>query len=458
MLSTNAFNALLKTLEEPPAHVKFIFATTEIRKVPVTVLSRCQRFDLRRIEPDVMISMLQRIAKAEGAEITEEALGLITRAAEGSARDAQSLLDQAISHGAGETTADQVRAMLGLADRGRVLDLFDLILRGNAEGALGELSAQHAAGADPMAVLRDLAEVSHWVSVIKITPVAAEDPTVSPDERSRGLVMAERLAMRVLSRMWQMLLTALEEVGRAPNAMMAAEMVLIRLTHVADLPTPDELIRKLQNTPVPTPEPQNAGTPHGAGGGPRQSAGASALQAANPSAYAADTMAPRAQRSSGATASAAQAKAPAAETLAHFARFEDVLELIRHHRDVKLLVDVETSLKLVSYSPGRIEFEPTEKAPRDLAQRLGSRLQTWTGQRWAVSIGTNGASTIAELRDAAALGLKEQAKAHPLVQAVLVAFPKAQISDIRTAKDIAAEAQIDALPEVEDEWDPFDDE
>ena len=458
MLSTNAFNALLKTLEEPPAHVKFIFATTEIRKVPVTVLSRCQRFDLRRIEPDVMISMLQRIAKAEGAEITEEALGLITRAAEGSARDAQSLLDQAISHGAGETTADQVRAMLGLADRGRVLDLFDLILRGDAEGALGELSAQYAAGADPMAVLRDLAEVSHWVSVIKITPVAAEDPTVSPDERSRGLVMAERLPMRVLSRMWQMLLTALEEVGRAPNAMMAAEMALIRLTHVADLPTPDELIRKLQNTPVPTPEPQNAGTPHGAGGGPRQSAGASALQAANPSAYAADTMAPRAQRSSGTTASAAQAKAPAAETLAHFARFEDVLELIRHHRDVKLLVDVETSLKLVSYSPGRIEFEPTEKAPRDLAQRLGSRLQTWTGQRWAVSIGTNGASTIAELRDAAALELKEQAKAHPLVQAVLVAFPKAQISDIRTAKDIAAEAQIDALPEVEDEWDPFDDE
>jgi DNA polymerase-3 subunit gamma/tau len=458
MLSTNAFNALLKTLEEPPAHVKFIFATTEIRKVPVTVLSRCQRFDLRRIEPDVMISMLQRIAKAEGAEITEEALGLITRAAEGSARDAQSLLDQAISHGAGETTADQVRAMLGLADRGRVLDLFDLILRGDAEGALGELSAQYAAGADPMAVLRDLAEVSHWVSVIKITPVAAEDPTVSPDERSRGLVMAERLPMRVLSRMWQMLLTALEEVGRAPNAMMAAEMALIRLTHVADLPTPDELIRKLQNTPVPTPEPQNAGTPHGAGGGPRQSAAATAPQATNPSAYAADTMAPRAQRSSGATASAAQAKAPAAEKLAHFARFEDVLELIRHHRDVKLLVDVETSLKLVSYSPGRIEFEPTEKAPRDLAQRLGSRLQTWTGQRWAVSIGTNGASTIAELRDAAALELIEQAKAHPLVQAVLVAFPKAQISDIRTAKDIAAEAQIDALPEVEDEWDPFDDE
>ena len=182
-------------------------------------------------------------------------MALITRAAEGSARDAQSLLDQAISHGAGVTSAEQVRAMLGLADRGRVLDLFDLILRGDAAGALGELSGQYAAGADPMAVLRDLAEVSHWVSVIKITPEAADDPTVSPDERNRGRMMAEALPMRVLSRMWQMLLTSLEEVGRAPNAMMAAEMAVIRLTHVADLPTPDDLIRKLQNTPALCPLP-----------------------------------------------------------------------------------------------------------------------------------------------------------------------------------------------------------
>jgi DNA polymerase-3 subunit gamma/tau len=190
MLSTNAFNALLKTLEEPPAHVKFIFATTEIRKVPVTVLSRCQRFDLRRIEPEVMISLLKKIAKAEEADISDEALGLITRAAEGSVRDAQSLLDQAISHGAGQTTAEQVRTMLGLADRGRILDLFDLILQGDAAGALGELSGQYADGADPMAILRDLAEISHWISVIKITPSAADDPTASPDERNRGLIMA----------------------------------------------------------------------------------------------------------------------------------------------------------------------------------------------------------------------------------------------------------------------------
>ncbi|MFT4151468.1 MAG: DNA polymerase III subunit gamma/tau, partial [Paracoccaceae bacterium] len=263
MLSTSAFNALLKTLEEPPAHVKFIFATTEIRKVPVTVLSRCQRFDLKRIEPEVMMALLRRIAGGEGASITEDALALITRAAEGSARDATSLLDQAISHGAGETTADQVRAMLGLADRGRVLDLFDLIMRGDAAAALSELSAQYADGADPMVVLRDLAEITHWISVIKITPEAAEDPTTPPDERTRGLDMAARLPMRSLSRMWQMLLKALEEVALAPNAMMAAEMAVIRLTHVADLPDPEALIRRLQSQPQP---PAPGGAPTGGGG------------------------------------------------------------------------------------------------------------------------------------------------------------------------------------------------
>ena len=252
MLSNSAFNALLKTLEEPPKHVKFIFATTEIRKVPVTVLSRCQRFDLRRIEPENMITMLRKIARCEKAEIADDALALIIRAAEGSARDATSLLDQAISHGAGKTTADQVRVMLGLADRGRVLDLFDMILKGNAAGALNELGGQYADGADPVAVLRDLAEITHWVSVVKITPETAEDPTISTDERQRGQKMAEALPMRALTRLWQMLLKALEEVATAPNTMMAAEMAVIRLTHVADLPSPEELVRKLQakNTPI----------------------------------------------------------------------------------------------------------------------------------------------------------------------------------------------------------------
>ena len=260
MLSTSAFNALLKTLEEPPAHVKFVFATTEIRKVPVTVLSRCQRFDLRRIEPEAMLAHLAGVAAKEGAVLAPEALALIVRAAEGSVRDALSLLDQAIAHGAGETGAAEVRAMLGLADRGRVLDLFGAVMAGDARGALDELAAQYAAGADPAAVLRDLAEVAHWVSMVKIAPEAADDPTVGPDERARGLDFAGRLPMRVLARAWQMLLKALEEVATAPNAMMAAEMAVIRLTHVAELPTPEDLVRRLSDAPPPA-------TPSGGGGG-----------------------------------------------------------------------------------------------------------------------------------------------------------------------------------------------
>jgi DNA polymerase-3 subunit gamma/tau len=442
MLSTSAFNALLKTLEEPPAHVKFIFATTEIRKVPVTVLSRCQRFDLRRIEPEVMIALMRKIASAENAEIADDALALITRAAEGSARDATSLLDQAISHGAGETTAEQVRAMLGLADRGRVLDLLDMILRGDAAAALTELGAQYADGADPMAVLRDLAEITHWVSVVKITPEASEDPTVSPDERQRGQTMAENLPMRVLTRLWQMLLKALDEVAAAPNAMMAAEMAIIRLTHVADLPTPEELVRKLNSTPPPA-----LGGNGGAVGGATSGGATQAYaQAARPAAH-----------SNGGPTAALAVNADSA--LARFPTFEHVIELIRTNRDVKLLVEVETSLKLAAYQPGRIEFVPTENAPRDLAQRLGARLQTWTGNRWAVTIvNDGGGKTIAEVRDAAELEQRAEAEAHPLVMAVLAQFPKARITAIRTPEDIAASAQVEALPEVEDEWDPFEED
>ncbi|MGB0797754.1 MAG: DNA polymerase III subunit gamma/tau, partial [Planktomarina sp.] len=320
--------------------------------------------------------------------------------------------------------------------------LFDMILHGDASGALGEISAQYADGADPMAVLRDLAEVTHWVSVIKITPDAADDPTVSPDERSRGLAMADALPMRVLSRMWQMLLTALEEVGRAPNTMMAAEMAVIRLTHVADLPSPDELIRKLKDAPVPAASvARTTQTNNGGSTAPN-----------------ARVMSTPPIASVVASGAAAMALDISPDALARFAKFEDVLELIRHHRDVKLLVDIETSLRLISYSPGRIEFEPHENAPRDLAQRMGTRLQTWTGNRWAVSIGTGGGETIAEVRDAEANALKSQATEHPLVQAVFQAFPKAEIIEIRTPQDIMAEAQLDALPEVEDEWDPFDDD
>jgi len=449
MLSTSAFNALLKTLEEPPAHVKFIFATTEIRKVPVTVLSRCQRFDLKRIEPEVMMAHLAGVAAKENAEIAGDALALITRAAEGSVRDAMSLLDQAIAHGAGETTAEQVRAMLGLADRARVLDLFDMVLKGDAAGALTELAEQYADGADPMAVLRDLAEITHWVSVIKITPEAAEDPTVPPEERTRGQAMAAAIPMRVLSRLWQMLLKAIEEVSAAPNAMMAAEMALIRMTHVADLPDPETLMRKIQSGPgAPAP----AGRGPAPGGGPVH--GPSALSAATTRAMLGG--APVGRAPSGAAVALAAAPAGA---LARFARFEDVIELIHRMRDVKLLVEVETCLRLVRYSPGRIEFEPTPEAPRDLAATLAARLQGWTGARWGVSVvSEGGAPTIAEVRDAGRRAAEAEAReTNPVVQAILAAFPGASFDDITLAADLAQEQAAEALPEVEDEWDPFED-
>ncbi len=441
MLSTAAFNALLKTLEEPPAHVKFIFATTEIRKVPVTVLSRCQRFDLRRIEPEVMLTLLRKIALAESAQISDDALALITRAAEGSARDATSLLDQAISHGAGETGADQVRAMLGLADRGRVMDLFEMILSGQAQGALSELSGQYAAGADPMAVLRDLAEISHWISVVKISPEVAEDPTVPPAERARGLDLAQRLPMRVLSRMWQMLLKAIEEVALAPNAMMAAEMAVIRLTHVADLPDPETLIRQLQSNPRPSAPtggaPSGGGYAGGAGGG-------GVLQA------------PSAPMRGPTMSGAAQPALSEAPSLV-FSTFAQIVDYIRERRDMKLLMEVETCLRLVKYAPGRIEFEPTADAAPDLASRLSQRLQGWTGARWGVSVvSQGGAPTIAQNRDRAALEAEAAALQEPLVMAVLAAFPGAKITAIRSAEELVAEAAAQALPEVEDEWDPFE--
>ncbi|MFT3974985.1 MAG: DNA polymerase III subunit gamma/tau [Amaricoccus sp.] len=447
MLSTSAFNALLKTLEEPPPHVKFIFATTEIRKVPVTVLSRCQRFDLRRIEPEVMLAHLSRITDAEGATVAADGLALITRAAEGSVRDALSLLDQAIAHGAGETGAAEVRAMLGLADRGRILDLFAAVMAGDARGALAELAAEYAAGADPAAILRDLAEVTHWVSMLKLAPEAAEDPTVGPDERARGLDFAARLPMRVLTRAWQMLLKALEEVATAPNAMMAAEMAVIRLTHVADLPAPEEIVRRLTTGAAPAAAP--AQPPAAPGGGP---AGMPRGGATAP-----------ARSVAAAVAQPVSAAEPVAETgpLARFQSFADVVALIRARRDISLLVEVESHIRLARYAPGRIEFEPGDGAPPDLAARLAQRLQLWTGVRWGVAIvGSGGAATIAEVRAERRGTLHAQALAHPMVQAMLAAFPGAEVREVRSP-DLADPTTAPLAPaadeaDEDDEWDPID--
>ena len=441
MLSNNAFNALLKTLEEPPAHVKFIFATTEIRKVPVTVLSRCQRFDLRRIEPEEMIKMLQNLAKLENANISNEALALITRASEGSARDAQSLLDQAISHGAGETNVDQVRSMLGLADRGRVMDLFEFIMRGQAEEALNELGSQYSDGADPIGIIRDLAEITHWVSVIKITPDAADDPTVSPDEKARGRSFSQSLSMRVLTRTWQLLLKALDEISSAPNSMMAAEMAIIRITHVSDLPSPGELVKKLTNS-----QPDNTVVKK------------ESSEGATTNTTSSNYIQSHSKETNSTSTGGNTALALDAETLAlQYPTFESVLEIIRKFRDMKLLIDVENSIRLSSYMPGRIEFTPTKDAPKDLAQRLGQLLQSWTGFRWAVTVVSHcSAKTIQEHRNAEEAQLELDAKLHPFVKTVFEKFPKASITEIKSQTQIITEAAQTSLPEIEGEWDPFE--
>src|SRR5712672_3901686 len=247
MLSTQAFNALLKTLEEPPPHAKFIFATTEIRKVPITVLSRCQRFDLRRVDAGVLVRHLEGIAAKEKIEVDAEAFALIARAAEGSVRDSLSLLDQAIAHAAGPVRAEHVRQMLGLADRARVIDLFEALMRGDVAAALNELRAQYDTGADPAVVLTDLAEFTHFVTRVKVVPTVADDAALIEVERTRGRGFAEKLSVRVLSRTWQMLLKGIAEVTAAGRPLAAAEMVLVRIAYAADLPTPEDVIRSLDD-------------------------------------------------------------------------------------------------------------------------------------------------------------------------------------------------------------------
>ena len=448
MLSNSAFNALLKTLEEPPKHIIFIFATTEIQKIPVTVLSRCQRFDLRRIEPEIMIEYLKNVAAEEGVEISKDALALITRASEGSVRDSISLLDQSISNAMDKIDAKDIRDMLGLSDRGRILDLFNLIVSGNTVGALNELSSLYSDGGEPESILRDLAEVSHWVSLIKITPEAAEDPTVSPDERSRGKTIANRLNIRSLSRMWQMLLVALDEIRIAPNSMMAAEMTIIRLTHVSELPSPEELIKKIQNGSIQgnkTNIPIQDSTTNNKIQGSISDNVSKAIS--HPVVY---------KSVSHSTQNLAEDRNFNPE---HIYSFRDVIELIKLNRDIQLLVEVETCLRLTSFSSGRIEFVPTNDAPANLAQKLGTKLTQWSGIRWAVSVvNEGGESTIAEMKLEESNKLNALAKEHKMVQTAFLAFPNAKITNIRSTESMTQEAAIESLPEVTEEWDPFEDD
>ena len=434
MLSKAAFNGLLKTLEEPPPRVVFILATTEIRKVPVTVLSRCQRFDLKRIEASEMIEHLASIARQEAAAVSDGALALIARASEGSVRDALSLLDQAISHGgAGPVDEAEVRDMLGLVDRSRTLDLFEAVLRGAAAEALKELAEQYESGADPLVVLQDLLALTHWVTRLKIVPGAGEDPTLSAAEMARGRALAERLQMNVLTRAWSLLLKGISEVQAAPQSLAAAEMVLVKLAYAADLPTPDEALRalKARGADKVSPPPPSY-TPSG-GGGPR----ASALQEPAPVVIA-----------------ASPSEQPALKS------FADVVARAAEARDILLKTQLEDFVHVVRFEPGHIAFRPAAAAPADLPGRLTTALQRWTGTRWAVSIVVDeGQPTLSAQRVEARRQAIAEAEAHPLVAAVLRAFPGADVVDVR-AQVVAQEPEPAAESYISDPdmQDPDEDE
>ena len=448
MLSEKAFNAFLKTLEEPPPHAKFVFATTEIRKVPVTILSRCQRFDLRRVEAGALIAHLQKICDAEAVSAEAEALAAIARAAEGSVRDSLSLLDQAIAHGAGTITAQSVRDMLGLADRARILDLFEAVMRGSVPAAFAELRAQYDSGADPSVVLSDLAAFTHLVTRLKVVPEAAADPTLSETERVRGSAFADKLSIRALSRAWQILLKAIPEVQAAPRPLAAAEMAIVRLAYAADLPTPDEALRRLRS--------EGTGSEAGATGGgrplPPRDGGPVAMMARE-AGSAALQMAPAPQpqqpprpvlTSVPVTASALEAAprpAPPAPAGPQLGRFEDVVAQAEAARDIALKVALERDVHLVRFEEGRIEFRLAPGGRASLANDLARALDAWTGRRWVVAVSKEeGAPTLEQNSRQAEQTRHQNAAAHPLVREVLARFPGAQIVDVR---DKAPEAAAD---------------
>ncbi|MCX5496335.1 DNA polymerase III subunit gamma/tau [Kaistia dalseonensis] len=452
MLSGAAFNGLLKTLEEPPEHVKFIFATTEIRKVPVTVLSRCQRFDLRRIESDRLIGLLSSITAKEDVSIEADALAMIARAAEGSARDSLSLLDQAIAHGAGTISAEDVRGMLGLADRARIVDLFEALMAGRTAEALDLLKQQYDIGADPAVVLQDLAAFTHTVTRFKVVPSSSEDSALPQEERQRGRALSEAMSLRVLSRAWQMLLKGIEEVSTSSRPLAAADMVLIRIAHAADLPTPDEALRLLKSGAA------SAGLPSP---GPSSSVPALSLPMGQPSggAPAPAISQMRVQQSPVAAPVAsvpnvetARQPEPArkAEPAIRFQRFEDLVAYVGLKRDIPLKIALETQVRLIRFDNGFLEFEPTDDAPRALSAEIARKISDWTGERWVVAVGRGeGQPTIAEARAAEKDKARSDARADPLVAAVLARFPGAEIVDVQIRADDTADLPIPALPAVE---------
>src|SRR3954451_23760637 len=484
MLSGHSFNALLKTLEEPPADVKFIFATTEIRKVPLTVLSRCQRFSLRRVPVELLIEHYRRIAEAEHVTASPEALGLIARAADGSVRDGLSLLDQAIALSGDAATggaidAAAVRDMLGIADRGLVWELLETVLRGDAAGALKQMEALYQGGADPQIVLQDLLDLTHFVTRLKLAADAGAGDPLEEGDREHARPLAETLSMPVLTRAWQMLLKGIEELQASPVPAQAASMVLIRLAYVAALPVPADLVRavlgqdggKSSMAPrqggaapliavAPSPSPP-VGERFGARGPiPEPARGQPTDPASLPSPGlprpgratlahgAGEALAP----AHAAAQAAARLDSPAAPALDPPPQnFAELVALFERRREMLLRSHLVSNVHPVSFEPGRIEFRPADAAPRDLANRLGQLLGEWTGMRWVVAVSqAAGAPTLATQQAERDSLLRNEVAAHPLVRAVLETFPGTTIASVRD-RVAAADPGADTVEdEIED--------
>ena len=440
MLSKQAFDALLKTLEEPPPATVFVLATTEIHKVPVTVLSRCQRFALRRVPVELLVEHYRRVAAAEMVEAEPDALALIARAADGSVRDGLSLLDQAIALAGGRVTEAAVRDMLGIADRGQVFDLLESVLKGEAAAALDRLDRLYREGADPLLVMQDLLELGHFLTRLKLAPDAGLGDPILEGDRERARPLAERLSMPALARVWQMLLKGLAEVQAAPAPIQAAEMVLVRLAYVADLPAPAELVRALADSVGGNAAAAAAGQDGRARAAPAAIPASDSARAApppprprgvpvaiaSPLAGRLPLPAPIALADPGAEAMPAPARDPMPQS------FAEVLALFEERREAVLRAHLLSHCHLVHFEPGRIELRPADGAPRDLANRLGQLLSEWTGTRWLIAISeAEGEPTLRQQEAAHARELRNEVAGHPLVQAVLEAFPGATIAAVR---------------------------
>jgi DNA polymerase-3 subunit gamma/tau len=445
MLSKPAFNALLKTLEEPPPHVEFIFATTEIRKVPVTVLSRCQRFDLRRVETETLANYLGDIAKRESVDIEAAALSLIARAAEGSVRDGLSLLDQAIAHGetAGAITGEAIRNMLGLADRGRVLDLFEKLMGAKIAEALTDLRELYERGADPLVVMQDLLETTHFLTRVKVAPGAEGFFDGGSSEAARAVTMAGKLTVASLSRAWQMLLKGLLEVRDAANPLAAAEMALIRLAYAAELPPTERLVRELLDSQEGAPRPSGSSAPV-PGLNPRAQT--------VPQPVSLQTITNPSPRPISEPTAHAAPQAVAATPQVEIATLEDIVRLAKENGALTLASQIAMNLNLITLERGRIEFSVTGNAPT-LANTLSQKLRDWTGERWIVTLAKDGgAPTLREQIASAERAKKESVANEPFVRAVLDAFPGAEIIAVREQEEIpASELPAEAVPDKDED-------